>query len=128
MRTTEKICLIVNFFSSFVIIHHNSQKNHISIMHIDLVDSCYKVLCFLYYVLVSTYSHLGEWCLSLSRVINQNMAMNHIADKWISGAYEKPKYQKQWRTKWKNCRLTTKRFRLPTWLGHFGWVQAARYP
>ena len=81
MRTTEKICLIVNFFSSFVIIHHNSQKNHISIMHIDLVDSCYKVLCFLYYVLVSTYSHLGKWGLSSSRVINQNMAMNHIADK-----------------------------------------------
>ena len=41
---------------------------------------------------VSPYSHLGKWGLSSSRVINQNTAMNHIADKWINEAYEKPKY------------------------------------
>ena len=38
----------------------------------------------------SPYSHLGKWGLSSSRVINQNVAMNHIPDKWIREAYEKP--------------------------------------
>jgi hypothetical protein len=32
----------------------------------------------------------------------------------------------QERTKWRNWPL--KIHGLPTWLGHFGWVQAARYP
>ena len=34
----------------------------------------------------------------------------------------------QERTKWRNCRLTPKNSRLPTWLGCFGCQQVAGYP
>ena len=50
-------------------------------MHTDLVDLLKNLMLSVRVEMVFTYSHLGKWGLSSSRVINQNMAMNHIADK-----------------------------------------------